>query len=161
MTNQKNGSIFLPSNIGFKYKNNKLILKGPLGIQALAIPKNVYIHITNKLIFIKTKNKSLKNLVNSLIRNKITSVVQGFLIKIILTGTGYKVRKSINNLEFTLGYSHVINYQIPDNIFCNINSDKSLTIFSINQDLLKQNAYKIQSYKRSSSNIKFQGLSII
>lgn len=148
--------------IEIKQDNSKKILnlKGPLGSLILNIPIFVNIVIDNNLIIIitdKRKKIPFLNLYLSLIKQKMKGIFQGFKRKLYIKGLGYKFFIEDNKLILKLGYSHLIEIDIPKEINIKVYKASYLVLFSI--DLLKLTQF-ITLIKKKKKNDVFKGKGI-
>lgn len=152
-------SIKIPLGITLEIKNHTLIVSGPLGALSQRISSRLQLELKKnnqeiKLkIFTKSKeDRSLHGLYRSLINNMFVGVTQGFTKELELIGVGYRVSIQGQRLEITLGFSHNIIMETPDEIKMEIKSEKgknSLIILkSHNKQLLGTVAAKIRSLKK-------------
>ena len=78
----------------------------------------------------------------------IHGVNEGFSKSLELTGTGYRASVSGKILKLQLGFSHDVNYQIPDGIKIECPKQSLIKLFSHNKELLGKVAAEIRSYKK-------------
>ena len=140
----------IPKKIKIFSRKNFLFFETSLGLLSLKFINNIYFFIKkNKLLinFNLLKKKSILNLYTKLIKIKIKGVLQGFKIKLILKGIGFKTFIENDNLILKLGFSHNIIITIPSTI--HINNQNNILIFSsIDYLLLSQFVYYIKNYKK-------------
>lgn len=156
------------------YQNPLIItIQGPLGISKLNIPSELKINIledstqNNKSLSINYNNlgstsntdnntgkASLKiwGTFRSIISNTIIGVSQGFQVNLKIVGVGYRasVEKHQNDTNFLvlkLGFSHLVNLEIPKTINISCPKPTRLVLRSNNLNELMQYAARIRSYK--------------
>ena len=78
----------------------------------------------------------------------IKGVNEGFNKTLELTGTGYRASVSGTTLKLQVGFSHDINYEIPDNVKIECPKQNIIKINSINKELLGSVAAEIRSYRK-------------
>ena len=83
----------------------------------------------------------------SLINNMIIGVSEGFVRKLELIGVGYRAKASGKLLELTLGFSHLIKYQLPEQVEVETPSQTEVVLKSHNKQILGQVAAEIRSYR--------------
>jgi large subunit ribosomal protein L6 len=111
------------------------------------------------------QHKALHGLYRALIHNMVVGVSQGHTVKQELVGVGYKVSNQGNLVDFTLGYSHRIMLEIPQEIKVTTETLKgqnpSITMECADKQLLGQIAAKIRSFRKpepyKGKGIKFAG----
>nr|YP_009547918.1 ribosomal protein L6 [Bremia lactucae]AZL92970.1 ribosomal protein L6 [Bremia lactucae] len=143
--------LLLQKEVEIYKENNILFFKTSLGILSLIFVDYEYFFIKkNKLLISinKKKNKkSILNLYTKLIKLRMKGVLQGFKIKLILKGIGFKSFIENNKLILKLGFSHSIVILIPENIKI-INNINSLIFNSIDYIFLNQFVHMIKNYKK-------------
>jgi large subunit ribosomal protein L6 len=85
------------------------------------------------------------------IQNTIIGVSQGFQKRLKLVGIGFRVQKQNNSLQFKLGFSHEITFQLPDGIDAICPKPDQIVLFGIRKDYLNQTAAKIRSLRKPDS----------
>ena len=83
----------------------------------------------------------------SLTLNMIEGVTKGYEKKLEINGVGYRVKVSGSNLELSLGYSHPINYSLPEGITANAPTNTELVLSSTNKQLLGDTASEIRAFR--------------
>lgn len=104
-----------------KQSNNILIMKSKLGTHELAIPNQIAISIEADELSVSTNDNSrtanaLSGTIRSLIHNNITGLITPFEKKLILIGVGYRAQVKGDVLNLSLGFSHPVQFDIPENI---------------------------------------------
>lgn len=114
--------IEIPSGVDVKIVNKDVTVKGPKGELSMKVHPNVLLEQKENTIIVTVKNPEEKNdralwgLARRLISNMIIGVTQGFSKKLEINGVGYKAVVKGSVLELQLGYSHPIEYKIPEGI---------------------------------------------
>lgn len=173
----KNVTINISESVAIKSKKiamdpvKIITIQGPLGISKLNIPNGLQITLledtiqNNKSISISQANTSKKNHENhedqetitfnkiwgtfrSIIANTIIGVSQGFQVNLKIVGVGYRASvENKKNLVLKLGFSHLINLEIPKTITVSCPKPTRLILRSNNLSELMQYAARIRSYK--------------
>ena len=150
--------------------DNVLTVKGPLGELRQKINREIKVEVEDNQIIIKrpseSKNhKSLHGLYRALIANMVTGVSQGFKKELELVGVGYRAEAKGQNLEMSLGYSHDIVFQIPNEVKVETKTERRsnpiITLTCIDKQLIGHVAAKIRSLRPpepyKGKGIKFVG----
>ncbi|AWU39803.1 50S ribosomal protein L6 [Blattabacterium punctulatus] len=136
--------------------DNKIIIKGKLGILSQKFSEKIKIIFKNDKLFLSRikedkKTKSLHGLYRVLINNMVKGVTNGFQKELELVGIGYRVSYYEEILEFNLGFSHKIMMKIPKEIRAEIKINKGknpiLILKSYDKQLLGMIASKIRSLR--------------
>jgi large subunit ribosomal protein L6 len=79
--------------------------------------------------------------------NMVTGVTKGYEKKLELVGVGYRAAVQAKNLTLTLGYSHLINYAIPDGISIETPSQTEIIVKGIDRQRVGQTAAEIRGFR--------------
>lgn len=147
-------NIKIPHEVSVKINNNKILIEGKKGYLEKNIHSDVKIvHKDNILSFSLNNIQKSHNAwaqagtMRSLINSMIQGVSKGFKKKLKLVGVGYKVNIDKNKLILFIGFSHTINYPLPENITAECPSQNEIIIKGIDKQIVQQIAAIIRSYK--------------
>ncbi len=128
---------------------------GPLGSIKKRLSGLVAINVQDGVVqtdCIKKNDKSSQQMwgtTNALLKNWMIGVTKGFQKKILIKGLGYKVKLlSEKILQLYLGFSHPINYQIPEGISVEVLQNVDLIIKGVDKDLVGLVASQIHKMKK-------------
>lgn len=93
------------------------------------------------------KASAFHGLYRTLIANAVKGVTEGFSKTLILNGVGYRAQAAGNKLNLTLGYSHPIEFPIPDGIEIKVEKQTKVTISGFDKYLVGQIAANIRKYR--------------
>lgn len=153
MSRIANKPISLPKLVSFDLNDRELVVKSSRGVLALNVNAQVLVKVEEGFIFIAPKDaKDRKNVAiagtfRSLLSNMILGVSEGFQKKLELHGVGYKAQAKGKNLLLNLGFSHPIDYQVPEDVIVETPSPTEVILKSINKQLLGQVAAEIRSFR--------------
>ena len=133
-------------------KNNDVVVKGAKTSLTVAMRPEVSAKLDGKKIILvrnaETKEaRSLHGLYRALIQNAVSGVSKGFSKSIELHGVGYRANVAGKKLELSLGFSHPINFDIPEGIEIKVEKQTLINITGANRDLVGQVAAKIRSFR--------------
>lgn len=147
----------LPAGVSVNISDDNVItVKGPLGELSQKIDRDIKIEIADNQILVKRPSeskthKSLHGLYRALIANMVTGVSEGFKKELELVGVGYRAEAKGQNLEMSLGYSHDIVFQLPDEVKVETKTERRsnpvITLKSIDKQLIGHVAAKIRSLR--------------
>ena len=147
-------NINVPEKTKIAITGNSLNIEGPLGKKTLIIDKEVFdLNIKEgKEISIKPKKindetKRLWGMNRSLLNNAIMGVNSGYEKTLELTGVGYRAALKGKQLNLQLGYSHDINFDIPENIKITVEKQTIIKISGIDKQLVGMIAAKIKTFR--------------
>lgn len=138
-------------------KGNLVTVKGPKGELTEQIDHDLEIKQDDGILTIdrpteQKRHKAMHGLYNSLIRNMIGGVSNGYSKEMELVGVGYRAANAGNLLELSLGYSHPIMFYIPDEIKVETITEKGknpvVKLEGVDKQLLGQIAAKIRSFRK-------------
>ena len=115
-------------------------------------PDGLKLDVTDKSIIVTRLSeqntiRALHGLTRSLIANMVSGVTQGFKKELEIVGVGYRADMSKNVLNLTLGYSHPINFPLPEGITGKVEK-QVITIEGIDKGLVGQIAAKIKRLRK-------------
>ena len=141
--------INIPEDIKVSLSDNVISFEGKLGKSSSTLPEGIEVDLQENLLHFTGENKAMLGTVYANVKNEIIGNTKGFEKKLELVGTGYKANVSGKKLVLALGYSHDINFQIPDGI--SIKVEKNLVKVT---DKSKQTVSKV--YRKIRSAIKLE-----
>jgi len=147
-------NIAIPEKVKVAINGSILNIDGPLGKQSLNIDTKVFdLNIKEgKEISIKPKkiNESTKRLWGmnrSLVNNAIIGTSSGYEKTLELTGVGFRAALKGKQLNLQLGFSHDINFDIPENIKISVEKQTIIKISGIDKQLVGTIAAKIKTFR--------------
>ena len=134
------------------FNNGCLDVKGKVGELKFDLPETVSLDIADNLISVKydennQQSVALAGTTRALVNNMIIGVSQGFEKKLELKGVGYRAKASGKLLELTLGFSHPVKYQLPDEVQVETPSQTEVVLKSHNKQILGQAAAEIRAFR--------------
>jgi large subunit ribosomal protein L6 len=163
--------IDLPSGVTVTVSETNLVtVKGPKGEISQQVDPEIKIKIKENQVRIERpseekRHKSLHGLYRSLLNNMVVGVSEGYTIKQELVGVGYRAEAKGQMLELSLGFSHDIHFQIPEEVKVEAVQERRqnpiITLTSVNKQLIGEVAAKIRSLRPpepyKGKGIKFVG----
>ena len=147
-------SIKLPEDTSCSFDNNILSVKGKLGETTLSINDRFTIKQQNSEIYVlpkdeKDKTNPMWGTTRAHVANTLIGICKGFTKTLELKGTGYRASVLGSKLKLQLGYSHDINFEIPNSVKIECPKQNIIKITSINKEILGEVAAKIRSYRKT------------
>jgi large subunit ribosomal protein L6 len=144
--------IEIVDGVTVNFNNGCLDVKGKVGELKFDLPKTVSLEVSDNSISVKYDEKNqqsvaLAGTTRALVNNMITGVSQGFEKKLELKGVGYRAKASGKLLELTLGFSHPVKYQLPDEVQVETPSQTEVVLKSHNKQILGQAAAEIRAFR--------------
>jgi large subunit ribosomal protein L6 len=132
---------------------DKLIeVKGKVGEIKFDLPDTISLEVSENIISVKYDEDSqqsvaLAGTTRAIVNNMIVGVSQGFEKKLELKGVGYRAKASGKLLELTLGFSHPVKYQLPEEVQVETPSQTEVVLKSHNKQILGQAAAEIRAFR--------------
>ena len=147
-------NISIPEKVKVVLNGTILNIEGPLGKKSLKIDLEMFnLNIKeNKEVSIKPKTinettKRLWGMNRSLLKNAIIGASEGYTKILELTGVGYRAALKEKQLNLQLGFSHDINFDIPDNIKILVEKQTIIKISGYDKQQVGMVASKIKSLR--------------
>ena len=153
MSRTGNMPIEIPDGIDVTLNETNIIVKDKSGEKQFKFSKDLIVSIENKQILIKPKelNKKTK-MIWGTTRSVLNSIILGctndFKKTLKLVGTGYKANLQGKILKINAGYSHDIDYQIPEGINIKCQDPNTIEVSGANKAQVGQVAADIRSYRK-------------
>ena len=148
-------NISIPDKVKVALAGNILNIEGPLGKKSINIDLEMFnLDIKeNKEITIKPKKidqetKRLWGMNRSLINNAVIGSSSGYSKTLELVGVGYRAALKGNQLNLQLGYSHDINFDIPEGIKINVEKQTTLNITGADKQKVGEVASKLKTFRK-------------
>ena len=148
-------SISIPEKVKVVLAGNILNIEGPLGKKSIGIDLEMFNLIINegKEISIKPKKvdqntKRLWGMNRSLINNAVIGSNTGYQKILELVGVGYRAALKGNQLNLQLGYSHDVNFDIPEGIKITVDKQTTLNISGSDKQQVGSVASKIKTFRK-------------
>ncbi len=144
--------IEIPENVQVNLSSKEIMLAGPKGELVTPIFEGAEIKINDNQISIEKKDGDENfyenwGLQRTLIYNSIIGVSEGFVKKLEINGVGYRAQMKGKNLQLSLGFSHDINYEPPEDIKIEAPTQNEVLISGIDKQKVGQIAAEIRSYR--------------
>lgn len=143
----------LPAGVEVKLADQQLSVKGAKGTLEMVVHPSVEItQEDGELRFAARngdqQNRAMAGTTRALVNNMVVGVSEGFERKLQLVGVGYKAQAKGQVLNLSLGYSHPIDYQLPQGITAETPSQTDILIRGIDKQLVGQVAAEIRDFRR-------------
>jgi large subunit ribosomal protein L6 len=146
--------ISIPDGTDVKIEGQLITVKGPKGTLEREIHERISVSVDGNQIVVRRsddskKSKALHGLSRALINNMVIGVSKGFTKTLLVNGVGYKVDLKGSELEMHLGFSHPINFTLPDGISAKVDKQKEIKIVleGYDKELLGLTAARIRAFR--------------
>lgn len=149
--------IVLPAGVEASVDGTRVTVKGPKGQLDLDVHANAQIAVVDgengkevqvTMVDLKSKlNRSLWGTIRSRVQNMVVGVTEGYTKKLEVNGVGYKVAVNGNTVRLDVGFSHPVEYALPDGVSAEVEKNL-ITLTSIDKQLLGQTAAEIRKVRK-------------
>ena len=143
--------IAIPAKVKVEVKGQKVHVEGPKGKLDWELPGRTAIKIDGTTVLVSrqgedAKTRALHGLSRALVNNMVKGVSDGFIRKLEINGVGFKAAVAGKTVTMSLGYSHPIIYDIPDQIKVTVEENTKITIEGPDKQLVGKVASELRSY---------------
>jgi large subunit ribosomal protein L6 len=142
----------IPGGVNVNVADSVVHVKGPKGELSQHVLPHVTISIDGTKLTVERKGdlkpaRSAHGLTRTLIANMVTGVTKGFRKSLELQGVGYRVNKTGNDLNFSLGYSHPVVYKAPDGVSFTVEGTTKVHVEGVDKQRVGQVAAEIRNLR--------------
>ena len=143
-------AVAVPAGVTASVEGQIVSIKGPKGALQLVLPEDVTAKVENGDVKVDPRNdskraRSMWGTSRTLVSNLVAGVTKGFEQKLEITGVGYRATLQGKNLQIALGYSHDVNFTIPDGITITTPKATEIVITGIDKQKVGQMAAEIRA----------------
>lgn len=154
--------VAVPEGVTVELTGRNMMAKGPKGELSMVLVEEVLASMENDQIVVKPRDKTKRartmwGMQRTLINNLVRGVSEGFVVELEIIGVGYRAAVAGQNLNLQMGYSHDINYQIPEDIEIKCERPTSIAISGLDRQKVGQVAAEIRAF-RSPEPYKGKGI---
>ncbi|MDP3906999.1 50S ribosomal protein L6 [Novosphingobium sp.] len=156
----------IPGGVSADIANGTLTVKGPKGALTLRMRDEISYSIEGEVIVVKPANDSKQarafwGMQRTLVDNLVTGVTAGYTKVLEITGVGYRANVQGNNLKLLLGYSHDVDFAVPEGIEIKTPDNTTIEISGIDKQKVGQVAAEIRRWRKpepyKGKGIKYRG----
>ena len=142
----------VPSGVEVKINGALLNVKGAKGVLEARIHRDVAIEQDGAVLTFSPKSGSkqanaMAGTTRALVNNMVEGVSKGFERKLELVGVGYRAKAAGKTLSLTLGFSHPVEYQLPEGVVAETPSQTEIVIKGTDKQLIGQVAADIRGFR--------------
>jgi large subunit ribosomal protein L6 len=158
--------VALPGGVSAAIEAGTLSVKGPKGTLTLALFEDIAYEVREGEISVKPANATKRarafwGMQRTLVQNLVVGVTDGFTKVLEITGVGYRANAQGRMLKLQLGYSHDVDYAIPDGIEIKTPDNTTVEISGIDRQKVGQVAAEIRRWRKpepyKGKGIKYRG----
>jgi len=149
--------IQIPKGVDIKLQGNSISVKGPKGELRCNIPSGISVSMQDKIIKVERKSdekreKALHGTVRNILANMVTGTSTGYQRVLDISGVGYRAQVQGKKIVFTLGYSHPVEFQLPEGISAEVDKKQTqITLQGIDKQTMGQVAANIRGLRAPDS----------
>ncbi|GLS25842.1 50S ribosomal protein L6 [Marinibactrum halimedae] len=152
MSRVANSPVEVPAGVKVDLKGQDLSIKGSNGTLALEIHNSVEVSLEDNLLKFAARDgakqsRALAGTMRALTNNMVVGVSKGFEKKLELNGVGYRAKAAGKTVNLTLGFSHPIDYALPEGVTAESPSQTEIVLKSADKQLLGQVASEIRAFR--------------
>ena len=145
--------VAVPSGVTASIEGKTLSVKGPKGTLTLGMRDEIAYAVEDGQISVKPANdgrtaRAFWGMQRTLVANLVEGVTNGFSKTLDITGVGYRAQAQGKNLRLQLGYSHDVNYDVPDGIEIKTPDNTTVEISGIDKQKVGQVAAEIRRWRK-------------
>ena len=143
--------IAIPSNVKVQVAQGEVAVEGPKGKLKMEVHPRVKVNLQeNTLVVERATNiqtdRALHGLMRSLLQNMVRGVTEGYSKELEIEGIGYRAQVSGRKLILNLGYTHPIEYAIPEGIEIKTSKPTQIAVMGIDRQKVGQVAAEIRHF---------------
>ena len=159
-------AVEIPSGVTAAIDGGTLSVKGPKGTLAMPLSDNIKYEVGEGAISVQPANESREarafwGMQRTLVQNLVTGVTEGFSKKLLITGVGYRANAQGRKLKLQLGYSHDVDFAVPEGIEIKTPDNTTIEISGIDKQKVGQVAAEIRRWRKpepyKGKGIKYRG----
>lgn len=145
--------VAIPAGVEIKRSGQNIVIKGDKGQLELDIHSNVEVGQEDNILTFAPRDgakhsRALAGTTRALVNNMVTGVTAGFEKKLQLVGVGYRAQAKGKTLNLNLGFSHPVEYALPEGVTAETPSQTEILIKGIDKQLVGQVAAEIREFRR-------------
>lgn len=158
--------VAIPSGVTATIEGGELSVKGPKGTLAMPLADDVSYTLEDGQILVQPANETKRarafwGMQRTLVQNLIVGVTDGFTKVLEITGVGYRANAQGKNLKLQLGYSHDVDFAVPEGIEIKTPDNTTVEITGTDKQKVGQVAAEIRRWRKpepyKGKGIKYRG----
>ncbi|EYD73461.1 50S ribosomal protein L6 [Limimaricola hongkongensis] len=144
--------VALPSGVTANVSGQTVEVKGPKGTRSFTATDDVTLAVEDGAVSITPRGLSKRSrqqwgMSRSMVQNLVTGVSEGFKKELEIQGVGYRAQMQGNTLKLALGYSHDVNFEVPEGVTVTAPKQTEVVVEGIDQQLVGQVAANIREWR--------------
>lgn len=144
--------IAIPAGVKVAIAGTTISVQGPKGSLKRDLPAGVDIAVDADMVTVTRRaddkpDRSLQGLTRTLVANMVDGVTKGYERVLEISGVGYRADLKGSVLNLSLGYSHPVEYSLPQGIAAEVEKQTKIIIRGIDKEMVGATAAKIRSFR--------------
>ena len=142
----------LPGGVQASVSGQTIEVKGPKGARSFTATDDVSLAVEDNAVTVTPRGKSKRarqqwGMSRTMVQNLVPGVTDGFKKELEITGVGYRAQMQGNTLKLSLGYSHDVDFNVPDGVTVTCPKNTEVVIEGSDQQLVGQVAANIREWR--------------
>lgn len=143
----------LPSGVTATVSGQTIEVKGPKATQNFTATDDVTIAIEDNVVTVTPRGKSKRarqqwGMSRTIVANMVKGVTEGFKKELEINGVGYRAQMAGNVLKLNLGYSHEVNFEVPNGVTVTCPKQTEIVVEGDDPQLVGQVAANIREWRK-------------
>ncbi len=148
-----NKVIEIPNGVKASYVDGLVNVEGVRGKLNMTLPEMTAIEISDKEIKLTREDdtrraKAMHGLARSLVNNMVIGVSEGYKKELEIIGVGYKAQISGQKMTLNIGFSHTVEYQVPEGVKVLVTDNTKVAIEGANKQMVGEVAATIRRFRK-------------
>lgn len=144
--------IKLPQGVKVNFKSPVVEVQGKGGTLKKTLATSISVEVKGDQVLVVNKSeapdaKALHGMSRTLIQNMVDGVVTGYTKDLELQGVGYRAQAQGSKLSMTLGFSHPVEFPLPQGITATVDANTKITLKGADKELLGQTAANLRKIR--------------
>ncbi|MEJ6399372.1 50S ribosomal protein L6 [Yoonia sp. 208BN28-4] len=146
-------AVELASGVSASVSGQTIEVKGPKGTRSFKATDDVTISVDGQSVTVEPRGKSKRarqqwGMTRTMVANLAHGVTEGFKKELEINGVGYRAQMQGNTLKLALGYSHDVNFEVPEGVTVTAPKQTQIVVEGIDQQLVGQVAANIRAWRK-------------
>lgn len=158
--------VTIPSGVSVEIQGRDVRVKGPKGQVDRRLPAEISARVDDGHVLVErsadgSRDKAMHGLARSLVSNMVLGVTEGFTKRLEIVGVGYRAEASGSTVRLNLGFSHPVQYPVPEGIEVKTPSPTVIEIRGADKEIVGQVAAELRGLRPTEpykgKGIKYEG----
>ncbi|MGR3792344.1 50S ribosomal protein L6 [Vannielia sp. SX4] len=143
----------LPSGVSAAVSGQTIEVKGPKGARTFTATDDVTLSVEDNAVSVQPRGSSKRarqqwGMSRTMVANLVQGVTDGFKKELEINGVGYRAQMQGNTLKLSLGYSHEVNFDVPQGVTVTCPKQTEIIVEGADQQLVGQVAANIREWRK-------------